>query len=70
MDVDPGDRYKKKYRGVVQWYKMETKDLISNISFQLKNEDRNLVSFNGQAITFRLSVKEVQFFYMTKTLID
>ena len=70
MDVDPGDRYIEKYRGVVQWYKMETKDLISKISFQLKNEDGNLVSFNGQAITFRLSIKEVQFFYMTKTLKD
>ena len=26
-----------------------------------KNEDGNLVSFNGQPITFRLSIKEVFF---------
>ena len=35
------------------------KDFISNINFKLKNEHNKLVSFNGQSITFRLSIKEV-----------
>ena len=59
MDVDPGYKYIEKFRGGVQWYMMETKDIISNICFKLKNENGNLVSFNGQSITFRLSTKEI-----------
>ena len=35
------------------------KDFISNISFKLRNENGEIVSFNGQSITFRLSIKEV-----------
>ena len=58
-DVDPGYKYIEKFRGAVQWYMMDTKDLISSISFKLKNEINNLVSCNGQSITFRLSIKEV-----------
>ena len=57
MDVNPGFRYIEKVRGGVQWYLIETKDVISSISFELKNENGNLVSFNGQSITFRLSIK-------------
>ena len=38
---------------------MQSKDIISSISFKLKNENNKLVSFNGQSITFRLSIKEV-----------
>ena len=37
----------------------ESKDFISSISFELKKEYGILVSFNGQSITFRLSIKEV-----------
>ena len=37
---------------------IENKDFISNISVKLKNENGNLVSFNGQEVTFRLSIKE------------
>ena len=40
---------------------MESKDLISKISFKLKNGIGNLVSFNGQTFTLRLSIKEVYF---------
>ena len=58
-DVDPGYKYIEKFRGGVQWYMMESKDIISSISFKLKNENGNLVSFNGQSITFRLSIKEI-----------
>ena len=60
MDVDPGYKYIKKFRGGVQWYMMGSKDFISSISFKLENENGSLVSFNGQSITFRLSNKEVQ----------
>ena len=59
MDVDPGYKYIEKFRGGVQWYMMESKDIISSICFKLKNENGNLVSFNGQSITFRLSIKEI-----------
>ena len=59
MDVDPGYKYIEKFRGGVQWYMMNTKDFISSISFKLRNENNELVSFNSQSITFRLSIKEV-----------
>ena len=59
MDVDPGYNYIEKFRGGVQWYMMESKDIISSICFKLKKENGNLVSFNGQSITFRLSTKEI-----------
>ena len=57
MDVDPGYKYIEKFR--VQWYMMESKDIISCICFKLKSENNELVNFNGQSITFRLSIKEV-----------
>ena len=41
MDVDPGHKYSEKFRGGVQWYMMEPKDVISSICFKLKNENRN-----------------------------
>ena len=59
MDVDPGYKYIEKFRGAKQWYMMESKDVISSINFRLKKENGNLVSFNGQSITFRLSIKEI-----------
>ena len=59
MDVDPGYNYTEKFRGGVQWYMMESKDIISSIYFKLKNENNQLVSFNGQSITFRLSIKQI-----------
>ena len=59
MDVDPGYKYTEKFRGGITWYMAESKDVISSISFRLKNEKRNLVSFNGQSISFRVSIKEI-----------
>ena len=59
MTVDPGYKYVEKFAGGISWYMMETKDFISSINFKLKNENGELVSFNGQSITFRLSIKEV-----------
>ena len=58
-DVSPGYRFIEKFRGGVQWYMMESKDAISSICFKLKNENGDLVSFNGQSISFRLSIKEI-----------
>ena len=43
----------------MQWFLMESKDIISKYNFGLKNENENLVSFNGQSVTFRLSIKEI-----------
>ena len=59
MDVDAGYKYIEKFRGGVQWYMMESKDIISSICFKLKNENGNLVSFKGQSVTFRLSIKAI-----------
>ena len=59
MDVSPGYRLIEKFRGGVQWYKMETKAFVSSISFILKNQNTNLVSFDGQSVTFRLAIKKV-----------
>ena len=59
MTVDPGYEYVERFAGGISWYTMETKDFVSSISFKLKNENGDLVSFNGQSITFRLSIKEV-----------
>ena len=59
MDVDPGWKYIEKFHGGVLWYMMESKDIISSTCFKLKNENIHIVSFIGQSITFRLSVKEI-----------
>ena len=59
MDVDPVYRYIHKFQGGRQWYMLETKDFISSINFKLKNENGGLISFNGQSVSFRLSIKEV-----------
>ena len=59
MDVDPGYKFFEKFQGGVLFYMMESKDINSSICFKLKNENNQLVSFNGQSITFRLSIKEI-----------
>ena len=60
MDVDPAYKYIEKFREAVQWYMMESKDIHSNICFTIKNEKSQLVSFNGESITFRLSIEEIE----------
>ena len=59
MQVSPGYKFITKFEGGVQWYTMESRDVISSISFKLKIEDGNFVSFNGQSLSFRLSIKEL-----------
>ena len=59
MDVDPGYKYIHNFRGGILWYMLHTNDFISSINFKLKNENNELVSFNGQSVIFRLSIKEV-----------
>ena len=58
MDVNAGYKYIDSFRGCVQWYVMDRQDNISSICFKLKNENDERVSFNGQSISFRLSIKE------------
>ena len=58
MTVNPGYKYVERFAGGIIWYMMESKGIISSINFRLKNENGNLVSFNGQSVTFRLSIKE------------
>ena len=59
MTVNSGYKYVENFRGGIQWYVMESKDIFSNVNFRKKNENRDLVSFNGQSLTFRLSIKEI-----------
>ena len=59
MDVSPGYKDIEKFRGGIQWYMMQSKDVISSICFKLKNENNQRVSFNGQSVTFRVSIKEI-----------
>ena len=59
MTVDPGYKYVERIAGGIAWYMMESKDILSSISFKLKNENKQLVSFSGQSITFRLSMKQI-----------
>ena len=59
MTVDPGYKYVEKFSGGITWYMMQSKDNISSICFNLENENNLLVSFNGQSVTFRLSIKKI-----------
>ena len=59
MTVDPGYKYVESFTGGITWYMMESKNFISSICFKLKNESNQIISFNGQSIPFRLSIKEV-----------
>ena len=61
MDFDPGYKNIEKFHGGVQWFMMESIDIISNICFNLKNENNQLVPFNGQSVTLGLSIKRIQF---------
>ena len=64
MTVDPGYKYVEKFSGDISWYMMQSKDIISSVYFKLKNENNQLVSFNGQSITFRLSINELKNFFI------
>ena len=59
MDVDLGFKYIEKFRGGVHWFMVESKDIISSLCFKTKTENNQIVSFNGQSITFRLSINEI-----------
>ena len=59
MTVNPGYKYVERFFGGISLNMMENKDIISSICFKLKNENNQLVSFNGQSVTFRLSIKEI-----------
>ena len=59
MTVDPGYKYVERFYGGISWYMMQSKDIISSICFKLKNENNQIVSFNGQSLTFKLSIKEI-----------
>ena len=59
LTVDPGYKYVEKFSGGISWFMMQSNDIISSICFKLKNENIQLVSFNGQSITFRLSIEEI-----------
>ena len=65
MTVDPGYIYVERFAGGITWYMMETKDFVSSISFKLKKENGDLVSFNGRSFTLRLSIRRnVKYFFL------
>ena len=55
MTVDPGYKYVGNFSGGISWYMMQSKDISSSVCFKLKTESGNLVSFNGQSVTFRVT---------------
>ena len=61
MTVDPGYKYVEKFSGDFTWFMMETKDVVPSISLNLKNEDNELVSFNRQSVTIKLSINEIYY---------
>ena len=63
VTVDPGYKYPENTWGGIHCYILESKDCLQIISFKLENETGNLVPFNGQRVTFRLSIKEDDFFW-------
>ena len=58
LDVNPGFGKFHKLRGGVQWNMIESKGSISSINLKFQNEIKEMVSFNGQSVTSRLSIKE------------
>ena len=58
MYVNPGYKYVERFTGGITWYMIQTKDIVSSICLKLKNEDNQVVSFNGQSIISILSKKE------------
>ena len=58
MTVNPGYKYVESFAEGITWYMMETKSVISNLSFKLRNENNELVAFSGQSVSFRISIKE------------
>ena len=61
MNVHPGYNNFENLDGGLSWYKMQSKDFMSNISFESENANGSLVSFNGQSITFRISINQIYF---------
>ena len=57
MDVDHGYKCIEKFRGGITWFMTESRDVIASISFKVKYESNDVVSFNGQSMPFRLSIK-------------
>ena len=64
MNVSPGHKFIERFGGGIHWYIIDSKDFIPKIGFILNNANGDLVSFNGQSITLRLSVKEVFFVFV------
>ena len=60
-NVDPGYKYKDSFAGGITWHMMKGKDFKSSYCFELKNENNQIVSFDGQSIIFRLSIKYIDF---------
>ena len=70
MTVDPGYKHVEKFSGGITMYMMQSKDIFSSICFELKNENIQLVSFNGQSITFLSRLKSRLTFVYQRNLKD
>ena len=58
MTVDPEYECIKEVHVGKIWYTMESKHFISNMKYIFENENGNIVPFNYQSITFRISIEE------------
>ena len=59
MDVASGYKYREQITGESHWYMLQSRNFITNSSFQFENGNAKKVSFNGQSVTFRLSIERV-----------
>ena len=59
VEFDPCYKYMENFSRRAQWYMIENQDFISSISFELKIKSNQIVSSNGQSVTFWLSIMEV-----------
>ena len=60
LTVDPGYKWIEKFSGGISWFMMQSNGIFSSVCFKLKNGNGSLVSFNGQSVTVRLSIKQIQ----------
>ena len=52
VDSDTGYIYIRRFRGGLQWFSKESKNSVSNNSFEIKSETGKIISFNSQSKTF------------------
>ena len=63
LTVNSGFKFVESFARGITWYMMKTEDVILSISFNLKNENTELVSFNVQSISLKYQSKKYNLIY-------